>query len=414
MLHENLMDEILSNENLMAAYKKVCANKGAAGVDGMTTKQLGKHLNTHWETMKAKIADGNYKPAAVKGVQIHKKDGGIRQLGIPTCQDRFIQQAIAQKLNEKIDHKMHKCSYGYRPGRSAHDAITRAGYFVKQGKTWVIELDIKAFFDHVNHDILMARIAKETRDKTVLKLIGRYLRAPMVQGNHRIKRDKGTPQGGPLSPILANIYLDALDKEMDKRKLNFCRYADDINIYVGSERSGQRVLSSLSKWIEEHLRLKVHPEKSQVIRPWNGNFLGFSIQESGQPDISKPSVKRYKDRVRELWHANQGKTSKALVKQWREYILGWWNYFCIADWNGRSVSGWTRRHMRKCFWQRWKSKKGRMRNLTKLGISSRFLKRIKYYGSAWRNAKHFVLQTALNSKVLIKYGLITPADLATQ
>jgi group II intron reverse transcriptase/maturase len=412
VLYENLMEDIVSKENLALAYKKVCQNKGAPGIDGMSTKQLGKHLTRNWEVIKTKLKTGKYNPEAIKGVQIRKKDGGVRQLGIPTCQDRFIQQAIAQKVSDIIEPKMSKRSYGYRPNKSAHDAIMRAGYYVTQGKTWVVEIDIKAFFDHVDHDILMAQLAKETRDKMVLKLIGKYLRADLQQGNHRVKRNKGTPQGGPLSPLLANLYLDPLDKELEKRELCFCRYADDINIYVSSERSGQRILASLSKWIEKHLKLKLSEQKSKVTRPWKGNFLGFTILESGQAGIAKASFLSYKNRVRALWDARQSLTSKELVKQWRYYVIGWWNYFSIAAPYRDNWSGWTRRHIRKCFWQRWKSKKGRRRNLRKLGVKDNLLKRVDFFGSAWRSAKHPAMHRALNNKTLQRYGLVTPDVLA--
>lgn len=412
MLNENLMEDILSKENLTAAYRKVCTNKGAPGVDGMTTEQLGKHLQSHWQRMRAKIETGKYKPAAVKGVQIVKKGGGVRQLGIPTCQDRFIQQAMAQKISEILEPKMHNRSYGYRPGRSAHQAIWTACYYVTEGKSWVIELDIEGFFDHVDHDILMAKLGRETRDKRVLKLVGRYLRADLQQGNLRMKRRKGTPQGGPLSPILANLYLDALDKEMESRGLSFCRYADDINIYVSSERSAKRVLESLSCWIQKHLKLKVSETKSRVTRPWKGNFLGFSVSESGHVEIAKESIERYKEQVKRLWQGRQSLTSKELVKQWHSYVKGWWNYFSIAKWGMPSQSSWTRRHIRKCFWQRWHSKKGRMRNLAKLGVKPNLLSRVDYYGSDWRAARHPAMHVALSNKTLRRYGLITPADLA--
>lgn len=412
MLYENLMDDILSNDNIVMAYRKVCQNKGAPGIDGMSTEQLNKHLSENWETVKGKLKAGRYKPAAVKGVEIRKKHGGVRQLGIPTCQDRFIQQAVAQKISDIVEPKMSKYSYGYRPNKSAHHAIMQAGYYVSQGKTWVVEIDIKAFFDHVNHDILMARLAKETRDKTVLKLVGHYLRADLQQGNLRIKRDKGTPQGGPLSPLLANLYLDPLDKELEKRELCFCRYADDINIYVSSERSGQRILESLRGWIKKHLKLELSAEKSQVTRPWKGNFLGFTLLGSGQAGIAKSSIMRYKDKIRALWDGRQSKTSQELVKQWRYYVKGWWNYFGIALFQTDRLSGWTRRHIRKCFWQRWKSKKGRMRNLRKLGVKEGLLKRVDFFGSAWRSAKHPAMHSALSNKVLRRYGLVTPSDLA--
>lgn len=414
VLYENIMVEVLSSQNLKQAYRTVKRNKGAAGVDGMTTVQLGAHLRQHWPSIREKVAKGCYRPSPVKSVRIPKAGGGTRQLGIPTVLDRFIQQALSQSLTEIFDPQMSQHSYGYRPGRSAHDAIKAAQAYVQEGKDWVVDIDISAFFDHVNHDILMHRLSQNIRDKAVLRLIGEYLRADMLDGGQRVKRKTGTPQGGPLSPLLANIYLDKLDKELESRGLYFCRYADDLNIYVSSERSAQRVLESVSQWIEKNLKLTVNQNKSGSGRPWDRKFLGFKIQENGEIGIAKQSLEKYKDKVRERWDAKQSLTSKELVKQWRMFMLGWWAYFGIAKTKLTKLSAWTRRHIRKCFWQRWHSRKGRIRNLRLLGVSDEQLRRTEFYASAWKASKHPSMHKALSNKMLQRYGLITPDVLAVR
>lgn len=420
MFNETLMERILDTENLRTAVAAVKRNKGKPGVDGMTVQEIIPHLNKHWPQIKEKLLNGDYKPALIKGVMIPKADGGQRQLGIPTVQDRVIQQAISQQLNLKFDPVFSEHSYGYRPGKSAHDAIKAVQSFAKAGKTWCVDIDISAFFDHVNHDILMRRVSEKVKDKRVLKLIGRYLRAGRKQNGQVYKRLSGTPQGGPLSPLLANIYLDPLDKELEKRDLSFSRYADDLMIYASSERSAERIFNSVCKWIEKHLKLKVNRDKSGTGRPWNRKYLGFIIQEeNGEIGIAPASLDRYKARVRELWRGNQSLTSKELVKQWRRYLLGWWNYFGIAKvqlksllWQLNSLSGWTRRHMRKCFWQRWHSKIGRLRQLHRQQVSAKVIQRVNFYAGAWRAARHPAMHMAMNNKRLVQYGLLTPNDLA--
>lgn len=414
MLHENIMGDVLNAQNLSRAYRAVRRNKGAAGVDGMTTTQLGEHLRKHWPGIREKVAEGRYRPAPVRSVRIEKAGGGIRQLGIPTVLDRLIQQALSQSLTRIFDPLMSTHSYGYRPGRSAHDAIKAAQGYVREGKDWVVDIDISAFFDHVNHDILMHRIGQSVRDKAVLRLIGEYLRADMQDGERRIKRKAGTPQGGPLSPLLANIYLDRLDKELESRGLSFCRYADDLNIYVSSERSADRVLESVTHWIEKNLKLTVNQDKSGSGRPWDRKFLGFRIKEDGEIGIGQQSLEKYKEQVRERWNAKQSLTSKELVRHWRMFILGWWAYFGIAKVKLRSLSAWTRRHVRKCFWQRWHSRKGRMRNLRMLGVKEEQIRRTQFYASAWRAARHPSMHKALSNETLRRYGIVTPDVLAVR
>jgi len=410
VLNERLMEEILSRENLRSAYRAVIRNNGAPGVDGQTVEAVGPHLKVHWPGIEAKLYAGEYQPALVKGVRIPKPNGGERLLGIPTVQDRIIQQAVQQRLSLIFEPQFSEHSYGFRPGRSAHDAVRAAQAYVREGKSWVVDIDISAFFDHVNHDILMERLARRVRDKRVLKLIGRYLRAGMRVDGQVVKRQSGTPQGGPLSPLLANIYLDALDKELESRELSFCRYADDVNIYVSSERSAERVLESISAWINKHLKLKVNPDKSGSGRPGNRKFLGFSIQEDGSLHIAESSLERYKDQVRTRWRACQSLTGKALVLTWQRYIRGWINYFGIAETRLTGLSGWTRRHMRKYFWLRWHNRKGRLRHLTRLGVSRRLCGRVDFSAGAWRAARHPAMHTALGNGTLRQHGLWTPSD----
>lgn len=277
MLNEDWMERVLEPDNLRRAYEQVRRNGGAAGVDGLGVEAYAEHAARHWPAIEAKLLAGRYRPGAVRGVSIPKPQGGERVLGIPNVQDRVIQQALLQVLGPVFDEGFSRHSYGYRPGRSAHDAVKAARGYVLEGKDWVVDLDISAFFDEVNHDILMERVGRKIRDKRVLGLIGAYLRAPLRRGGVDEKRTKGTPQGGPLSPLLANLYLDALDRELERRDLSFCRYADDVAIFVGSERSGERVLTSLVAWIGRHLKLRVNGAKSGTGRPWNGKFLGFRI-----------------------------------------------------------------------------------------------------------------------------------------
>ena len=407
------MESLLEANNLYRAYRAVLRNRGAPGVDRITTQALGDHLRTHWRMIRDKLCDGSYRPGRLRGVRIPKANGGERLLGIPTTQDRLIQQAAQQQLTALWDPHFSEHSYGYRPGRSAHDAIRAAQGYVREGKSWVVDLDIEAFFDNVNHDLLMHKVAQTVRDKRVLKWIGNTLRADLELGGQRHRRTAGTPQGGPLSPLLANLYLDALDRELESRGLSFCRYADDLTIYVTSERSAERILVSISAWIQKHLKLKVNVDKSGTGRPWERSFLGYLVREDGQLATSQKSLSKYKVKVRELWDVRQGLSSATLVKQWRTYLRGWWNYFKLSSDDYKLLSGWTRRHMRKCFWQRWHSRVGRLGRLAKLGISARLLKRVDCYAGAWRAARHPAMHRALGLQTLKRYGLWTPSDLAS-
>lgn len=406
------MEKILSSENLRRAYRAVKRNKGAPGVDGITTEEMAAHLRRHWPTIREKLYAATYQPGLVKAALIAKADGGQRLLGIPTVQDRIIQQALRQVLSEVFEPMFSDHSYGYRPKRSTHDAIRQAQAYVQAGKGWVVDIDISAFFDQVNHDILMHRVSQHVKDKRVLKLIGRYLRAGMKRDGQVHARCEGTPQGSPLSPLLANIYLDALDKELERRELSFVRYADDVTIYVSSPRSAERVLQSISHWIEKHLKLKLNGDKSGTGRPWERKFLGLQIMQDGAIAIAPASIARYKMRVRELWDARQGCSGVEVVENWCNYVRGWWNYFSVAEDELTAESAWTRRHMRKWFWLRWHNRKGRRNALRRLGLSARQLKRVHFHASAWPAASHPGMQQALNNRRLRSYGLLTPNDLA--
>jgi len=416
VLNEHLMEEVLNRANLIEAYKRVKANGGAPGVDGMSVDAFAAHARQHWPGIAGKLQTGDYQPGAIRGVSIPKAQGGERLLGIPNVQDRVIQQAISQVLSPMFEAQFSDHSYGYRPGRSAHDAVRAASRYVLEGKTWVVDLDISAFFDEVNHDILMAKISRNIRDKRVLRAIGNYLRAPMQRDGKREKRSRGTPQGGPLSPLLANIYLDELDKELEQRGLSFCRYADDVVLFVGSERSGERILESLTTWIAKHLKLRVNVNKSGVGRPWDGKFLGFRITSDGRIGPAQASLDRLKAHVRRHWDAQTSVKLEERVRNWQRYIRGWWNYFSICQlWRSVKVlESWMRRHMRKYFWQRWHNRRGRMNALRRLNAKLYHQKQASGSVGAWRNARSPMLQTVLNNARLRRWGLWVPSDFATQ
>lgn len=415
MLEEVTMEKVLREENLRAAYLAVKANGGAPGTDGMAVGEMKAYLVKHWESIKGKLLEGQYRPAAVRAMEIPKASGGKRQLGIPTVMDRMIQQALNLALTPTFEEGFSESSYGFRPGRSAHDAVRKAQGYVAAGKSWVVDIDLKNFFDQVNHDRLMTMVARKVRDKRVLKLIGDYLRAPMQRADgSREARKAGTPQGGPLSPLLANIYLDPLDKELERRGVAFVRYADDIAIFAGSERSAGRILESVIGWLEKELGLEVNREKSGAGPSGSGSLLGFRLYEDGRIGISPKAITRLKERVRDCWEARQSKTSEQLREQWQSYIRGWWNYFELADWRREveDLSGWIRRHMRKCFWLRWHHPRGRLNALKRLGIKGRALGMAYCGRGAWAIAAHVTLQQALKNRTLHRHGFIVPWDFA--
>jgi group II intron reverse transcriptase/maturase len=413
-MYENLMEEAVSPENYRKALLAVIANQGAPGIDGMKTEELNGHLLQHWLKIHAKLTAGTYTPSPVKRVEIPKPNGGTRMLGIPTVLDRFIQQMLLLAMTPIWEPQFSEHSYGFRPGRSPADAVRAAQGYARTGQDWVVDLDITKFFDHVQWDILMGKIAQVIRDKRVLKLIGRYLRAGAMQDGVVVKSVEGTPQGGPLSPLLANIYLDALDRELERRGHQFCRYADDCNIYVGSQAAAERVMESIQGWIEKHLRLQVNAAKSGVGRTWERKFLGFRLNRKGQIEAAPESLKRFKAKAREMWQSCQSRTSNQLRDAWQRWARGWWGYYRLAE-NRKPIfrlEGWIRRHIRKCFWLRWHAPKGRERRLRSLGLRGGLLKVAQSYRGAWHLAGTGSLQTALSNERLRRHGFLMPSDLA--
>jgi RNA-directed DNA polymerase len=414
-MYEALMEEIVSPFNSWRALRAVEQNGGAPGIDGMTTKQLREHLRRHEKTLIAKLLAGTYTPSPVRRVEILKADGkSKRMLGIPTVLDRWVQQMLLRRLQRIFDPGFSEHSYAFRNGRSQQQAVRAAQKHVQAGKSWVADMDVTKFFDRVNHDILMTRIGQTIRDKRVLRLIGRYLRAGVMMEGVVHAVEEGTPQGGPLSPLLANVYLDALDKELERRGLAFSRYADDCNIYVSSQRAAQRVLESITQWLEKHLRLEVNRAKSGVGPAWERKFLGFRITPKGEIEIAPQNLERFRNKVRELWRSCQSLSSNELRDQWRAYVTGWWQYFRLGR-ERRSIfalEGWIRRHIRKCFWLRWHDWEGRRNALRRLGLKGRQLLVAHSSKGAWPIARSPSLQTALSNKVLRRHGFVMPSDLA--
>lgn len=402
-------------QNWDAALCAVERNKGGAGPDRMSASELRAHLAIHGEVIRERLLEGRYQPGAAKRREIPKPDGGTRPLSIPNVLDRFVQQLLLGVLQPLFDPKFSESSFGFRPGRSAHQAVKAAKVHAQAGYTWVVDLDITKFFDRVNHDILMSKAGSVIRDKRALQLIGRFLRAGVVMPDGVIASgEEGTPQGGPLSPILANIYLDGLDKELEKRGLRFARYADDCNIFVGSQAAAERVKESVGTWITKHLRLEVNAKKSGVGRPWERKFLGFILTATLLIAVAPASIARLENRVRELWEPRQSLTTEGLRDQWRSYIQGWWGYYRLAE-ERRAVfkkEGWIRRHMRKCFWQRWHGSAGRVAALRRLGVPAIRARVGKSTRGAWRMAWHPVVQEALSNKTLRLYKFVMPSDLA--
>ena len=361
---EQKMEEICQRDNLIRAWKRVKSNRGSPGVDGMTVDELKEYLDEHWPEIRDQLLRGSYKPQPVKRVEIPKPGGGERKLGIPTVLDRFIQQAVMQVLQKEWDPTFSEHSYGFRPGRSAHQALAKAQQYITEGNSWVVDIDLEKFFDQVNHDKLMGQIAKRVKDKRVLKLIRGYLNAGVMENGLVSPMDKGTPQGGPLSPLLSNLVLDELDRELERRGHRFARYADDCNIYVQSERAGQRVMASLTSFLTQRLRLKVNAAKSGVARPWKRKFLGFSFTANKEPKrrIALEAIKRFKRRICQLTRRTRGVSIEQMVEELGQYVTGWLGYFgfCQTPSVLRFLESWMRRRLRNFIWKQWK--RGRRRN----------------------------------------------------
>lgn len=407
---DNLLEWILSRDNLNLAYKRVKANKGSHGVDGMKVDELLSFLKQHGEALRQRILAGEYNPQPVRRVEIPKPDGGVRLLGIPTVVDRWIQQAIAQELGKIFDPDFSESSYGFRPKKSAHQAIMAARGYIEQGYQWAVDIDLEKFFDRVNHDKLMAQVVKKVRDKRVLKLIRKYLESGIMLNGVKVKSEEGTPQGGPLSPLLANIMLDGLDKELEKRGHKFCRYADDCNIYVKSKKAGERVMESISHYVEEVLKLKINRTKSAVDKPSKRKFLGFSFylkEGKARNYIHRKPVERFKKKVKEITSRSNGKSMEWRKEALNHLITGWVNYFRIADMKAvaRELDGWIRRRIRLCYWKQWKKISTKHNELVKLGIDDgkawEFANTRKGY---WRISNSYILSTSLTNKYLEEQG----------
>jgi RNA-directed DNA polymerase len=370
---ERLMEEMVSRGNMMKALNRVVSNKGAAGIDGMTTGRLKEYLFREWPRIKEELLTGRYQPQPVRKVEIPKPGGGVRMLGIPTVLDRLIQQAVYQELGPLFEPGFSASSYGFRPGRSAHHAVRAARSHVADGLRWVVDIDLAQFFDRVNHDILMSRVARKVKDKRVLLLIRRYLQAGLFEGGLISPRSEGTPQGGPLSPLLSNILLDELDKELEKRGHAFCRYADDANVYVRTKRSAERVMSSLTQFLETRLKLVVNQEKSAVDRPWNRQFLGYGMSNHRSPQIKVggKALERLKSKVREATRKGRGRNVKRVIEDLTPVLRGWSNYFKLAEVKKpfEELDGWLRRKLRCIMWRQWKRSFTRARKLMQRGLS---------------------------------------------
>lgn len=407
---ENLLGKIVDKRNFFEAYKKVVANKGSHGIDGMKVDELLPFLQEHYETLKADLLSGKYNPLPVKRVEIPKPNGGVRLLGIPTVIDRLIQQAINQVINPIFDKEFSNSSYGFRPGRSAHMALKQAQKHINEGYRYVVDMDLEKFFDNVNHDLLMHLVARKIQDKRVLKLIRKYLNSGVMLKGMLVRSENGAPQGGPLSPLLSNILLDELDKELERRGHRFCRYADDCNIYVKSKRAGDRVLKSITKFLEQKLKLKVNDEKSAVSSPTKRKFLGYSFYY-GKGGIKfrvhDKSYERLKEKIRNVTNRNVSMNFNYRIKKLNEIIVGWVNYFKLADMKSKllELDQWIRRRLRACIWKTWKKVKTRFQNLMKLGVPRykawQFANTRKGY---WRISNSPILNKTITNQRLINHG----------
>ncbi len=405
-----LIEEVVQRENLWKALKRVKANGGAPGVDGMTVQQLPDFLREHWLRIKEELLTGIYQPQPVRRVEIPKPDGGTRQLGIPTALDRFIQQAVLQVLQRRWDRTFSDSSYGFRPGRSAHQAVAKAQSYIQDGFTWVVDLDLEKFFDRVNHDVLMGRVAKRVGDKRLLKLIRGYLEAGVMEHGLVGTREEGTPQGGPLSPLLSNLLLDDLDRELERRGHRFVRYADDCNVYVRSERAGLRVMEGLKAFLSRKLKLKVNESKSAVARPSQRKFLGFSFTsgERVKRRIAPKAILRFKERIRELTRRTRGVSIERMIGELRRYLTGWRGYFgfCETPSTMRDLEGWMRRRLRCFLWKQWKRSPVRFKELRAKGVGRDLA--AKTAGSAhgpWHLSNSPALAIALNNDYFRNLGL---------
>jgi len=417
----HLMEEVCKRENLLRAWQRVRRNKGSPGIDGMTIDDARGYLSEHWPDIRSQLLAGTYQPQPVKRVEIPKPDGGIRMLGVPCVVDRLIQQALLQVLQMRWDPTFSEHSYGFRPGRSAHQAVVQAQHYVAEGYGIVVDLDLEKFFDRVNHDRLMARVAERIADKRVLKLIRAFLKAGVMEDGLVKPVDEGTPQGGPLSPLLSNIVLDHLDKELERRGHRFCRYADDCNVYVRSQRAGERVMASVTRFLTSKLRLKVNEAKSAVAQPEARKFLGFSISNDGsERRIAPAALKKFKARIRELTRRTRGQSLEQVIEGLRPYLIGWRSYFgfCQTPRVLTSLEARIRRRLRMYLWRQWQTGRNRFRELRRRGVP-KFLSAVAAGSPTgyWRMSGHPAVQMALRNHAFDNLGLprlYVPPDSSTR
>lgn len=409
----DLISVIVSNDNMKRAHQRVLRNKGAPGVDGMTVEALAPYLHVHWPELKRQLLNGDYQPQAVRKVTIPKPGGGERMLGIPTVLDRLLQQALHQVLSPLLEPTFSAHSYGFRPGRSAGQAVKQARAHIEAGHRWVVDVDLAQFFDRVNHDILMSRLARHVKDKRVLLLVRRYLQVGMMAGGIISPRSEGTPQGGPLSPLLSNLLLTDLDRELERRGHRFCRYADDFNVYVKSRCAGERVLASLTHYLETQLKLKVNRAKSGVDRPWKRSFLGYTVcnrKRQVRLRVAAKPVQRFKSNLKALFRKARGWNIRRTIRALVPKIRGWVNYFRHADVKGvfEELDGWLRRHLRKILWRQWKRPWTRARMLMRLGLREKPAWTSSCNGRGpWWNSGASHLNLSLPSKLFARLGLIS-------
>jgi len=412
---DGLIQEVVRRENLMAAYRRVVQNGGAAGVDGMTVEDLMPHCRLHWPVIREQLLNGTYRPQPVRKVQIPKPSGGVRTLGIPTVLDRMIQQAILQILTPIFDPTFSDGSYGFRPRRGPLDAVRRAKAHMAAGHRWVVDTDLEKFFDRVNHDVLMARLARRVKDKRVLLLIRRFLQAGMMEGGLASPRTEGTPQGGPLSPLLSNVLLDDLDKELERRGHRFVRYADDCNVYVRSKAAGERVMVSLERYLREKLRLRINRDKSAVARPWDRKFLGYSVtvHREAKLKVASESVKRLKAKLRDILRPGRGRSLVRVCDQLAPLIRGWVGYYRLAEVKGvfEALDRWLRRRLRSIVWRQWKRPRTRFKDLCRRGLEVARAAASAFNGRGpWWNAGASHLNEALPTRWLRTLGLMSFVD----
>ena len=409
-IDEQLMEEVCGRENCKQALSRVKANKGSPGVDGMTVHELPEYLKQHWPAIRQQLCRGTYVPQPVKRVEIPKPDGGMRKLGIPTVLDRFIQQAVMQVLQRRWDRTFSEHSYGFRPKRSAHQAVAKAQQYIAEGYRWCVDLDLEKFFDRVSHDKLMGKIAERVNDKRLLKLIRAFLTVGVMENGLVSPVDEGTPQGGPLSPLLSNIVLDELDQELERRGLRFVRYADDSNVYVRSRRAGERVMESITRFITTKLKLKVNQQKSAVARPWVRKFLGFSFTNAGVPKrrIAPKAVDRFKERIRALTSRTKGVSIERMAEDLSRYLRGWIGYFgkCETPSVLEGLERWFRHRLRSAIWKQWKRGSVRFAELRRRGVGKDLAAQTA--GSAhgpWRLANSPALAIALPNVYFDSLGI---------